>query len=79
MGYFKGMRNEGLSPALIATEGRPGGEARAALGRVKLEQIGDRYALFREEDWQRMAGRYGSRQHWKNATAVRPDYIADYD
>jgi hypothetical protein len=60
-------------------EGRPGGEARAALERVKLEQIGDRYVLFREEDWQRMAVSYGIKQHWKNPTAARPDYIPDYE
>ena len=60
-------------------DGRPGGRARAALERVKLEQIGDRYALFREEDWQRIAVRYGIKPHWKNPTMVKPDYIPDYD
>lgn len=60
-------------------EGRPGGEARAALESVKLEQIGQRYALFREDQWRQIAERYGIRPHWKNPTAGRPDYIPDYD
>lgn len=60
-------------------DGRPGGPARDALNASKLEQIGDSYALFREEDWQRIAGLYRIKPHWKNPTVVRPNYIPDYE
>jgi hypothetical protein len=60
-------------------DGRPAGPARDVIDSSKLEQIGDSYALFREEDWRHIVGRYGIKPHWKNPTAVRPDYIPDYE
>ncbi len=59
-------------------DGRPGGIGREALNSSKLEQIGDSYALFSEEDWQYIVVHYRIKPHWKNPTAVRPDYIPDY-
>jgi hypothetical protein len=60
-------------------EGRPGGEARGALDKAKLEQFGVSYALFREADWVAIVGAYGIAPHWKNPSSVRPDYIPDYE
>lgn len=59
--------------------GRPGGEARIALEKVMLERLGEKYGLFREDDWTRIVKRYSIRPHWKNPTDFRSDYIPDYD
>lgn len=59
--------------------GRPGGEARIALEKTMLEQLGESYGLFREDDWTDIVKRYRISPHWKNPTVFRPDYIPDYD
>lgn len=59
--------------------GRPAGEARAAVDRAKLEQIGEAYALLREEDWSGIVQQYGIPPHWKNPALTRPSYIPDYE
>lgn len=60
-------------------DGRPAGEARNAIDSLKLEKIGENYALFREKDWRELSDRYQIKLHWKNPSTVRPDYIPNYD